>query len=73
MLCAYFVTLEGKEFCKEFYWQGDVIYGMRSLLGNEPLPYSVVAITITGFNLLVVKLPKTISVVSVMMWTNAGD
>lgn len=30
----------------------------------------VVAITITGFNLLVVKLPKTISVVSVMMWTN---
>ena len=44
LLCAYFVTLEGKEFCKEFYWQGDVIYGMRSLLGNEPLPYSVVAL-----------------------------
>ncbi|AQS38657.1 putative permease [Shewanella psychrophila] len=30
----------------------------------------VVAMTITGFNLLVVKLPKTISVASVMMWTN---
>ncbi|AQS38659.1 cAMP-binding protein [Shewanella psychrophila] len=44
LLCAYFVTAEGKEFCKEFYWQGDVIYGMRSLLGNEPLPYSVVAL-----------------------------
>ncbi|MCW8833827.1 MAG: Crp/Fnr family transcriptional regulator [Colwellia sp.] len=44
LLRAYFVTAEGKEFTKEFYWEGDVIYGLSSLLSDEALPYSVVAI-----------------------------
>lgn len=41
LLRARFITEEGKEFSKEFYWEGDIIFGMRSLLDNKPLPYSV--------------------------------
>lgn len=44
LLRAFFVTPEGKDFTKEFYWQGDVIYGMACLLNNEPLPHGVIAL-----------------------------
>ena len=49
LLRAYFVTPDGKEFTKEFYWEGDAIVGMRSLLSNEPLPYAVVTLEACRF------------------------
>lgn len=44
LLRAYYVTCEGKEVTKEFYWEGDVIYAMASFISGEPLPFSVIAI-----------------------------
>lgn len=43
LLRAVFTTFEGKEFSKEFYWENDIIFGIRSMLDNQPLPYSVIA------------------------------
>jgi len=39
-----FVTEEGREFSKEFYWENDFVFGMRSLLTNRPLPFSVITV-----------------------------
>lgn len=44
LLRAVFITDEGKEYSKEFYWEQDVIFGMRSMLDNQPLPYSVISV-----------------------------
>lgn len=34
----------GKEFTKEFFWEGDFIFLPKSLLVGEPLPYSLIAL-----------------------------
>ena len=44
LLRSVFYTESGKEFSKEFYWEGDVFLGIRNLLNGEPLPYEVVAV-----------------------------
>ena len=44
LLRAVFITDEGKEYSKEFYWEKDIIFGMRALLDNQPLPYSVISV-----------------------------
>jgi CRP-like cAMP-binding protein len=43
LLRAVFITDDGKEISKEFYWEGDIIFGMRALLDCQPLPYSVIS------------------------------
>ena len=43
LLRAVFLTDDGKEISKEFYWERDIIFGMRALLDNQPLPYSVIS------------------------------
>lgn len=43
LLRAVFTTQQGKEFSKEFYWENDIIFGMRSLIEFSPLPYSVIS------------------------------
>ncbi|TQV85075.1 Crp/Fnr family transcriptional regulator [Aliikangiella coralliicola] len=44
LLRAVYVTPDGKEFSKEFYWENDIIFGIRCMLTNQPLPYSVIAV-----------------------------
>jgi len=44
LLRAVFITDEGKEYSKEFYWEQDVIFGMRAMLDKQPLPYSVISV-----------------------------
>ena len=44
LLRAVFTNNNGKEFTKEFYWGEDPILLFRSLLTDEPLPYSIVAL-----------------------------
>lgn len=44
LLYAFFETIAGKLFCKEMYWEHDLIFGFRSLLLNAPLRFSVKAI-----------------------------
>lgn len=41
---AVFVTDDGKEFSKEFHWEGDVVFGMRGLITNRPIPYSIITV-----------------------------
>ncbi|MDE1463433.1 Crp/Fnr family transcriptional regulator [Spartinivicinus poritis] len=41
LLRAVFVTQDGKEFSKEFYWENDIIFVMRYLMTKKPLPYSI--------------------------------
>lgn len=41
---AVFITEEGKEYSKEFYWENDIVFGMRSLITNRPLPFSVITV-----------------------------
>jgi|GEM_PF-374823 len=41
LLYAFFETIAGKLFCKEMYWEHDLIFGFRSLLLNTPLRFSV--------------------------------
>lgn len=36
---ACYLTAEGKQFSKEFYWDQDVMIGFESLIGNEPSPF----------------------------------
>ncbi|PSW10494.1 Crp/Fnr family transcriptional regulator [Photobacterium sanctipauli] len=36
---ACYLTPEGKQFSKEFYWDQDVLIGFESLLGNMPSPF----------------------------------
>ncbi len=40
-LYGYFTTEGGKTFCKEVYWQHDLIFAFRSLLMQVPFAYSV--------------------------------
>lgn len=40
-LYGYFETVDGKVFCKEVYWEQDLIFGFRSLLSGVPFAYSV--------------------------------
>ena len=44
LLRAVFITDEGKEYSKEFYWERDIIFGMRAMLDKQPLPYSVMSV-----------------------------
>lgn len=44
LLYAFFETREGKSFCKEMYWEQDVIFAFRSLLTGSPLPFSISAL-----------------------------
>lgn len=41
LLYAFFETAQGKSFCKEVYWEQDLLFGFRSLLSDVPYPYSV--------------------------------
>ncbi len=49
-LChACYLTEEGKEFSKEFYWEGDWIIGFEHLITQQPSPFlleSITAITV---------------------------
>lgn len=44
LLYAFLETAAGKLFCKEMYWDHDLIFGFRSLLLGTPLQFSVKAI-----------------------------
>ena len=44
LLRAVFVTSEGREYSKEFFWEKDVVFGMRGLITNEPIPYAVLTV-----------------------------
>ena len=44
LLRAVFITEEAKEYSKEFYWEQDIIFGMRAMLDSQPLPYSVISV-----------------------------
>lgn len=44
LLYAYFETSEGKLFCKEMYWDHDLVFCFRSLIRNVPLRYALKAI-----------------------------
>jgi len=44
LIRAVYTNASGKEYTKEFFWDGDVIFQPRSLLTTEPLPYSLVAL-----------------------------
>ena len=44
LLYAWFNTIEGKSFCKEVYWETDLLFCFRSLLSGEPYPFSVTAL-----------------------------
>jgi len=44
LLYACYETLEGRPFCKEVYWENDLIFGFRSLLTGIKFPYFVKAI-----------------------------
>ena len=44
LLRAVLISNEGKEYSKEFYWEKDVIFGMRSMISDQPLPYSVISV-----------------------------
>lgn len=41
---AVFSDDTGKEFTKEFFWEGDIIFQPRSLLTGEPLPYGMLTL-----------------------------
>ncbi|WP_299021464.1 Crp/Fnr family transcriptional regulator [uncultured Photobacterium sp.] len=36
---ACYLTAEGKQFSKEFYWDQDVLIGFESLISGQPSPY----------------------------------
>ena len=42
----------GKEFTKEFMWEGDVVFLPRGILTEEPLPYSLIALEACQFRQL---------------------
>lgn len=44
LIRALFTDHTGKEFTKEFFWEGDIILQPRSVLTGDPLPYSMVAL-----------------------------
>lgn len=44
LLYACFETTQGKSFCKEVYWEQDLIFGFRSLLTGSNYPYYVKAL-----------------------------
>lgn len=44
LIRAVFTDLQGRSYTKEFFWQGDVVMLVRSLLTREPLPYSLIAL-----------------------------
>lgn len=44
LIRAVFMNDNGKEFTKEFFWEGDIILQPRSLLTGEPLPYSMISL-----------------------------
>ncbi len=41
LLRAVYHTEDGKACSKEFYWENDIIFAIRSLISTAPLPYSV--------------------------------
>lgn len=41
---AIFLTYEGKEYSKEFFWENDIVFAMRRLITGQPLPYRVVTV-----------------------------
>lgn len=41
---AVFLTYEGKEYTKEFFWENDIVFAMRGIITSKPLPYQVVSV-----------------------------
>ncbi|PQJ83477.1 Crp/Fnr family transcriptional regulator [Aliivibrio sifiae] len=47
-LChASYLTEHGKEFSKEFYWEGDWVVGFEGVIDNEKSPYTLETLTST--------------------------
>ncbi|MBR9872998.1 MAG: Crp/Fnr family transcriptional regulator [Vibrionaceae bacterium] len=45
-LChASYLTEQGKEFSKEFYWEKDWVIGFESVISNQPSPYLLETLT----------------------------
>lgn len=44
LLRAIYQTIEGNVCSKEFYWEEDIIFSMRSIIQDEPLPYSIFSV-----------------------------
>lgn len=44
LLRAVYETEQGNVCSKEFYWENDVIFSMRSIIRSEPLPYSIYSV-----------------------------
>nr|WP_256435625.1 Crp/Fnr family transcriptional regulator [Aliikangiella sp. G2MR2-5] len=53
LLRAIYETEQGNICSKEFYWEGDTIFSLRSILRDEPLPYSIESVE----NCRLVKIP----------------
>lgn len=44
LLRAIYQTEQGTVCSKEFYWEEDIIFSMRSIIQDEPLPYSIFSV-----------------------------
>jgi len=44
LLRAVYQTEQGNICSKEFYWEEDIIFSMRSIIQDEPLPYSIFSV-----------------------------
>ena len=44
LLRAVYETEQGNVCSKEFYWENDIIFSMRSIIRDEPLPYSIYSV-----------------------------
>ncbi|EOB1206666.1 Crp/Fnr family transcriptional regulator [Photobacterium damselae] len=64
-LCrASYLTADGKEFSKEFYWEHDWIIGFESVILQHPSPYLVESLT----PIIVVEIPLA----AVQIWRKQG-
>ncbi len=59
---AAYITEQGKQFSKEFYWEQDWVVGFEEIIKNQPSPYFIE--TLTSTNLL------CLPVSSVHQWRN---
>ncbi|MCW8875499.1 MAG: Crp/Fnr family transcriptional regulator [Kangiellaceae bacterium] len=44
LLRAVYETEQGNVCSKEFYWENDIIFSMRSIIRDDPLPYSIYSV-----------------------------
>lgn len=65
LLYAYFETEEGRMFCKEAYWEQELLFAFRSLIMDVPYPFNVKAIESAEL----VKVPKS----TYQAWLDSED